>query len=56
MTINQAKQILSEFYEDYADIDNDEGRNYPDKTTQLKDLEQVLQEYAMKIIDKGQWE
>ena len=55
MNINDAKKILLEFYEDYYEADQDEGRNYPDKSEQLKEMEIILQDYAGQIIDKGQW-
>lgn len=53
MTINQAKKILEDFYEDYREVvdDNSGLTNYD----MVKILNPILEEYALKIIDAGQW-
>lgn len=52
MTTNQARKILTDFYEEFYDIAED--GDYPNNTDRIKAEEEVLQDYAMKIIDKGE--
>jgi hypothetical protein len=48
MTINQAKELLLGFYGDYSNaITNGQTQEYEDA---------ILQDWASKVIDKGQWE
>ena len=53
MTINTAKKILEDFYEDYREVIEDNSDL--SQNDLLKALQPILDEYAMKIIDKGQW-
>lgn len=53
MTINAAKQILDDFYDEMKSAE-DENSEMSAKYL-LKVQEAILQDYAMKIIDEGQW-
>ena len=48
MTINAAKKILEDFYEDYREVVEDNA--YLSQSEILKVLNPILDEYAMKII------
>lgn len=49
MTINHAKEILTEFYKAAKQTDLD-------PSIPLEKLDGIIEDYAHKIIEKGQWE
>lgn len=53
MTINEASAILDEFYNEMQEAE--EENEQMSKPYLLKVQNGIVQDYAMKIIDKGQW-
>lgn len=53
MTINEAKKLLLAFYDEMFEADDEE--QYMNNQERFKALDVITQDYAHKIIDKGQW-